>query len=126
VKILFITPETAISQNFTNALDQLIEKGLLNFWIVDEAHCICKWVGGTFRPKYANTIIELRSRAPNIPCICLTATASPEVQGFIKSTLNSAKLEMLMIASTVYRSNLYLDVKFKHLLKINVEDEVSE
>ncbi|KAI6176992.1 ATP-dependent DNA helicase Q5 isoform X3 [Aphelenchoides bicaudatus] len=124
IKVIFITPETAVGSSFTTALEKLIEQRNLNFFIVDEAHCICKW-GKTFRPKYTQTIVDLRSRAPETPVICLTATASENVQHTIKKTLNIGKHEMILIAATIYRPNLYFDVKFKHLLKSSLEDEIT-
>jgi hypothetical protein len=47
-----------------------------------------------------------------------------EVQHEIKQMMNSKSFEMVMIAASVYRPNLYLDVKFKQGLRGTVEDEI--
>ena len=50
-KFLFLTPETVLSQETLCLLQDLASKHLLNFFVIDEAHCIDSW-GFHFRPSY--------------------------------------------------------------------------
>ncbi|KAI6178193.1 ATP-dependent DNA helicase Q5 isoform X5 [Aphelenchoides besseyi] len=122
IKLLFVTPETAIGPQFTEALTEMIQNKTIAYWVVDEAHCLCKW-GDNFRPNY-KSIKRLRAMAPDVPCLCLTATATEEVQHSVREQLNSPLFEMVLIASSVYRPNLHLDVKFKHGLNKSIDDEI--
>lgn len=80
-KLLYISPERITNKKFL----QNIEEIPLSFIAVDEAHCISEW-GQDFRPSYQN-IKEFRKNNPNIPCLALTATATPKVLEEIKSKL---------------------------------------
>ena len=50
-KFLFVTPETLLSNETLSPLQDLAEKQLINFIVIDEAHCIDSW-GFNFRPSY--------------------------------------------------------------------------
>ncbi|WP_449389336.1 RecQ family ATP-dependent DNA helicase [Chryseobacterium lineare] len=80
-KMLYISPERLTNKQFL----QNIEEIQLSFIAVDEAHCISEW-GQDFRPSYQN-IKEFRKNNPKIPCLALTATATPKVLEEIKSKL---------------------------------------
>lgn len=80
-KMLYISPERLTNKQFL----QNIEEIQLSFIAVDEAHCISEW-GQDFRPSYQN-IKEFRKNNPKIPCLALTATATPKVLDEIKSKL---------------------------------------
>ena len=80
-KLLYISPERLTNRQFL----QNIEEIQLSFIAVDEAHCISEW-GQDFRPSYQN-IKEFRKNNPNIPCLALTATATPKVLEEIKTKL---------------------------------------
>lgn len=82
VKFLYLSPERLKTQLFQERL----KKMNVNLLAIDEAHCISQW-GYDFRPSYLE-IAELRSQIPDIPCIALTATATPKVQKDIKKRLN--------------------------------------
>lgn len=72
-KILYISPERAVTPEFIDEL-QSWDPALL---VVDEAHCISQW-GYDFRPPYLRLAL-LRRRFPDIPVLALTASATPGV-----------------------------------------------
>lgn len=80
-KMLYISPERLTNKQFL----QNIEEIQLSFIAVDEAHCISEW-GQDFRPSYQNIKI-FRKNNPKIPCLALTATATPKVLEEIKLKL---------------------------------------
>ncbi len=85
--LLYIAPERLKNRSFRNALASFE----ISFIAVDEAHCISEW-GHDFRPAYLN-ITEALDSIGEVPIIALTATATPEVQDDIVSSLkiNDAK-----------------------------------
>lgn len=72
-KILYISPERLSSVHFL----QNIETLPISFLAVDEAHCISEW-GQDFRASYQK-IKKFREESKKVPCIALTATATPKV-----------------------------------------------
>ncbi|MCS4303494.1 ATP-dependent DNA helicase RecQ [Chryseobacterium sp. BIGb0232] len=80
-KLLYVSPERLTNLQFL----QNIEEIELSFIAVDEAHCISEW-GQDFRPSYQN-IKGFRNNHPEIPCLALTATATPKVLEEIKNKL---------------------------------------
>ncbi len=73
LSFLYVSPERLGSELFQARLPRL-PLGLI---AVDEAHCISQW-GYDFRPAYLK-VCELRERAPGIPMLALTASATPAV-----------------------------------------------
>jgi len=84
-KLLYVSPERLTNIQFL----QNIEEIQLSFIAVDEAHCISEW-GQDFRPSYQN-IKDFRKNHPKIPCLALTATATPKVLEEIKNKLELKK-----------------------------------
>lgn len=82
IKLLYVAPERLVQQSFLD----LISAISINFFAIDEAHCISQW-GHDFRPEYRQLTL-LRSRFPTIPIIALTATATPRVKEDIISQLS--------------------------------------
>ncbi len=80
-KLLYVSPERLTNSQFIQNMEEI----QLSFIAVDEAHCISEW-GQDFRPSYQN-IKGFRSNNPEIPCLALTATATPKVLEEIKSKL---------------------------------------
>lgn len=72
-KLLYVSPERLMNTQFL----QNVETIEFSFIAVDEAHCISEW-GQDFRPSYQN-ISTFRHEFKNVPCIALTATATPKV-----------------------------------------------
>lgn len=80
-KLLYVSPERLTNTQFIQNMEEI----QLSFIAVDEAHCISEW-GQDFRPSYQN-IKGFRSNNPEIPCLALTATATPKVLEEIKNKL---------------------------------------
>ena len=81
-KILYVSPERLTNRLFLQNLEEI----QISFIAVDEAHCISEW-GQDFRPSYQN-IKAFRQNFNNIPCLALTATATPQVLREIQLKLN--------------------------------------
>ncbi len=81
-KILYVSPERLTNRAFLQNLEEI----QISFIAVDEAHCISEW-GQDFRPSYQN-IRAFRQDFNNIPCLALTATATPQVLREIQLKLN--------------------------------------
>ena len=114
-KLLYVSPERLNNSQFL----QNIEDIQISFIAVDEAHCISEW-GQDFRPSYQN-IKEFRRNHPDIPCLALTATATPKVLEEIQ-----AKLELknpTVFQKSFKRENIKIFIeevsdKFQRILDI--------
>ncbi|XP_037349770.1 ATP-dependent DNA helicase Q5 isoform X2 [Talpa occidentalis] len=113
IKLLYITPEMAASASFQPTLNSLVSRHLLSYLVVDEAHCVSQW-GHDFRPDYLR-LGALRSHLAHIPCVALTATATPQVQEDVFATLH-LKQPVATFKTPCFRANLFYDVQFKELL----------
>ncbi|KHJ94352.1 hypothetical protein OESDEN_05720 [Oesophagostomum dentatum] len=122
VKLLYITPEAAATDNMRRILASLHKRNLLSYFVVDEAHCVTHW-GHDFRPDYLK-LRALRDVCPNIPWIALTATANSKAQEDIIEQLKLKHVESFK-AST-FRGNLYYDVYMKDHLTVAPERHLSE
>jgi ATP-dependent DNA helicase RecQ len=73
-KFLYISPERLQ----TELMQVRAQRMPINLLAVDEAHCISQW-GFDFRPAYRK-IAEFRELiGKDVPCLALTATATPQV-----------------------------------------------
>ncbi|WP_022888545.1 DNA helicase RecQ [Agromyces italicus] len=68
--LLYIAPERLN----TEGAKQLLARGAVSLFAIDEAHCVAQW-GHDFRPDYL-ALAELAERWPEVPRIALTATAT--------------------------------------------------
>ncbi|KAK4228939.1 P-loop containing nucleoside triphosphate hydrolase protein [Podospora fimiseda] len=111
-RLLYITPELCSSSHFRIKLKLVHQQKELARIAVDEAHCISEW-GHDFRPDFKR-LSWLRETFPDVPIICLTATANELVRKDVLSTLGMDKdagrlKEFYMTAN---RPNLHLEVRF--------------
>ncbi len=116
-KILYVAPERFASYDFIEFLRML----RISLFAVDEAHCISEW-GHDFRPEYRN-LKMLREAFPKVPIIALTATAVPEVQGDIISTLKLSSPRIYR--ASFNRPNLFYNVRLKEDTYDKIVDYVS-
>ena len=110
-RLLFFTPEKLSKSEATiNALTRLHSKGLLNRFVIDEAHCVSQW-GHDFRADYLH-LSRLRKTFPGVPFLALTATATEEVRSDIINQLGMTK-DTLYFQSSFNRPNLFYEVNLK-------------
>src|SRR5690242_17109520 len=82
--LLYLAPERLRS----DATLQLLDRGKVSLFAIDEAHCVSQW-GHDFRPDYL-ALSMLHERWPDVPRIALTATATPATHAEIATRLNLA------------------------------------
>jgi ATP-dependent DNA helicase RecQ len=102
LKLLYVSPEKLLSQDFQSLL-QRIE---LSAFAIDEAHCISSW-GHDFRPEYTQMKF-LKQRFPKVPIIALTATADKITQRDMLTQLALSKPRVFI--TSFDRPNLALAV----------------
>ncbi|OZI67187.1 DNA helicase RecQ [Bordetella genomosp. 11] len=68
--LLYVAPERLL----TDRCLELLERGRIALFAIDEAHCVSQW-GHDFRPEYMGLSL-LHERWPQVPRIALTATAT--------------------------------------------------
>ena len=108
VKLLYITPELAATENFQTILKSLKDRNLISFFVVDESHCVSQW-GHDFRPDYLK-LGKLRNKFDDVVWLALTATATAYVKDDILKTL-SLKTPVAVFKTSCFRSNLYYDIR---------------
>lgn len=103
LKFLYLSPERLKTDIF-KMRSRRMKPGLI---AIDEAHCISQW-GHDFRPAYRE-IIQLRELFKDVPCIALTATATPEVADDICNQLGFKNERRFQ--SSFQRGNLHYIVR---------------
>ncbi|WP_294298537.1 DNA helicase RecQ [uncultured Sphingomonas sp.] len=79
--LLYIAPERASTGDFRD----LLERGRVALFAIDEAHCVSEW-GHDFRPDY-RLLRPLLDRFPGVPRLALTATADAHTRADILDQL---------------------------------------
>ena len=72
--LLYVAPERLL----TDRCLQLLDRGRIALFAIDEAHCVSQW-GHDFRPEYLG-LSMLHERWPDVPRIALTATANADTR----------------------------------------------
>ncbi len=103
LKLLYVSPERIVSQNFAPLLKRLN----ISLIAIDEAHCISSW-GHDFRQEYTQ-LGFLKKQFPDIPMLALTATADKLTRRDIARQLNFSDPEIFVAGFD--RPNLYLEVR---------------
>ncbi len=102
VKLLFVTPERFLRDDFRSAL----KANKISLLAVDEAHCLSQW-GHDFRPEYSR-LGEIQEELGRPLTLALTATATKEVQVEIQKTLGVSEEDTLVTGFE--RPNLELKI----------------
>ncbi|MBE0495700.1 MAG: DNA helicase RecQ [Campylobacterales bacterium] len=91
----------------TTFMQHVLSSILINFFVIDEAHCISEW-GHEFREDY-RALSLLKAQFPTVPIAAFTATATPEVQ---RDILGQLRLHNpLVLKGDLFRSNLFISVQ---------------
>ncbi|MCT0254004.1 MULTISPECIES: ATP-dependent DNA helicase RecQ [unclassified Synechocystis] len=109
LKLLYLSPETLLSEPVWNLLRQPQVK--LQGLMLDEAHCLVQW-GDSFRPAYRRLGALRRGLGQNkgeIPLAAFTATADRQQQDLIIAGLNLRSPKCFQVSP--YRPQLQLKVK---------------
>ncbi|KFY39620.1 hypothetical protein V495_05865 [Pseudogymnoascus sp. VKM F-4514 (FW-929)] len=111
-RLLYITPESCALDYIRRHLTVVYEQKELARIAVDEAHCISEW-GHDFRPAFKE-LRWFRESFPNVPVMCLTATATTSVRQDVIRILGLKEERMKIFTMTTSRENLHYEVRFKN------------
>ncbi|WAO84093.1 ATP-dependent DNA helicase [Fusarium falciforme] len=111
-RLLYVTPELCSVSRFRQRLQLVHEQKELARIAIDEAHCISEW-GHDFRKDFKR-LSWFRETFPDVPIMCLTATANPQVRRDVLSILKLDQTpertkEFLM---NPQRQNLHLEIRY--------------
>jgi superfamily II DNA helicase RecQ len=112
LRLLYTTPESLQTERLLDILTTAHAAGRLCMLAVDEAHAVSEW-GHDFRPSYL-TLRDFRPKFPGLPCLAVTATATPRVRTSIINYLNLSNPTVLL--GSFNRPNLQFSVVYKELL----------
>ncbi len=103
LKFLYLSPERLNNQATTTML-----RGLkINFFVVDEAHCISQW-GHEFRDDY-RALGNLRANFPRAPICAFTATSTKHVTEDILRELRFHN--PLLLKGKIFRKNIFISLE---------------
>ena len=110
MKLLFLTPEKiAQSSRVMNIFKKLYSEGLIDRFVIDEAHCISQW-GRDFRPDYMH-LRMLKKDFSKVPILAITATAPNKIRQDVITQL--ALNQCLYFRSSYNRPNLFIEIRNK-------------
>lgn len=110
-RLLYITPESCAMDYIKKHFLTVYRQRELARLAVDEAHCISEW-GHDFRPSF-KALGWFRENCPDVPIICLTATATPKVREDVIRVLGLVEKDMKVFTMTTSRQNLHYEVRYK-------------
>ncbi|KAM7220216.1 P-loop containing nucleoside triphosphate hydrolase protein [Rhypophila decipiens] len=110
-RLLYVTPELCSGDHFRKRIQIVHQQKELARIAVDEAHCISEW-GHDFRKDFKR-LSWFRESFPDVPIMCLTATANSAVRNDILSTLGILRGDRLkQFTMTAHRPNLHLEIRY--------------
>ncbi|KAL7926604.1 P-loop containing nucleoside triphosphate hydrolase protein [Trichoderma austrokoningii] len=111
-RLLYVTPELCTSSRFRATLQLVHRQKELARIVVDEAHCISEW-GHDFRKDFKR-LSWFRDAFPDVPIMCLTATASTQVRQDIFKILrlDAAPENVKTFLMSPKRGNLHLEIRY--------------
>ncbi|KAI1343908.1 RecQ family ATP-dependent DNA helicase [Xylariaceae sp. FL0016] len=111
-RLLYVTPELCATDRFRDRLKIVHEQRELARIAIDEAHCISEW-GHDFRKDFKR-LSWFRESFPDVPIMCLTATANKQVRKDVLQTLglaaNPERLKSFIM--TACRPNIHFEIRF--------------
>ena len=110
-RLLYVTPEYCELDHFRKILRVIHSQRELSRIAIDEAHCISEW-GHDFRPSF-KSLSFFKREFPDVPMMCLTATATARVREDIITTLALDPVKLKLFTMTTSRPNLHYEVRFK-------------
>ncbi|MBS0480293.1 MAG: DNA helicase RecQ [Proteobacteria bacterium] len=116
--LLYVAPERASGSDFK----ELLERGKLALFAIDEAHCVSEW-GHDFRPDY-RLLRPLLDRFPDVPRLALTATADAHTRADILDQLGIPK-DGLIVAG-FDRPNIRYAISTKDNTTRQIADLIAE
>lgn len=103
LKFLYLSPERLNNQSTINMLRELN----INFFVVDEAHCISQW-GHEFRDDY-RALGNLRENFPKTAICAFTATSTNLVTQDILRELRVQN--PLLLRGKIFRKNIFISLQ---------------
>ena len=105
IRFLYLSPERLN----TEGMQRLLSALRLNYFVVDEAHCISEW-GHEFRGDY-RALSNLRDRFEGVPIAAFTATATDHVRSDIARQLRLN--DPVALQGNIFRNNLQITVRHR-------------
>lgn len=109
-RLIYVTPELCSTDHFRKRLHVVHKQQELARIAIDEAHCISEW-GHDFRKDFKR-LSWFRETFPDVPIMCLTATANPQVRSDILTTLKLVPEDTKTFLMSPQRSNLHLEIRY--------------
>ncbi|OAQ79947.1 ATP-dependent DNA helicase recQ [Purpureocillium lilacinum] len=111
-RLLYVTPELCSGSRFRERLKLVHTQKELARIAIDEAHCISEW-GHDFRKDFKR-LSWFRETFPDVPIMCLTATANPQVRQDVLSTLrlDATPERTKTFLMSPQRGNLHLEIRY--------------
>ncbi|KEZ46842.1 RecQ family ATP-dependent DNA helicase [Scedosporium apiospermum] len=111
-RLLYVTPELCSTDRFRQRLQLVYEQRELARIAIDEAHCISEW-GHDFRKDFKR-LSWFRQTFPDVPIMCLTATANEQIRNDVLTTmgLDRSSPSLKLFTMTAHRPNLHLEVRY--------------
>jgi ATP-dependent DNA helicase RecQ len=105
ISFLYVSPERLNNTYFIG----LLKKININFFVVDEAHCVSEW-GHEFREDYRKLSL-LKEEFPSISVAAFTATATSTVERDIASQLQLKR--PMRVRGSLFRENMTINAQHR-------------
>ncbi|KAI1269570.1 RecQ family ATP-dependent DNA helicase [Xylariaceae sp. FL1019] len=111
-RLLYVTPELCATDRFRDRLQVVYDQRELARIAIDEAHCISEW-GHDFRKDFKR-LSWFRETFPEVPIMCLTATANDQVRNDVLHTLglDADPDRVKSFTMSAFRPNLHFEIRF--------------
>ncbi|KAI0025619.1 ATP-dependent DNA helicase [Xylariomycetidae sp. FL0641] len=111
-RLLYVTPELCATDRFRDRVKVVHEQRELARVAIDEAHCISEW-GHDFRKDFKR-LSWFRESFPDVPIMCLTATANGQVRNDVLRTLglDADPDRVKSFTMTAFRPNIHFEIRF--------------